>query len=160
MGSRTYSYDVAMVLADGAAAYTASSVGQVSSAAKYLDLGGAPETGAELGATTTALARLDAVAIIDVSALATANTNDLYTVLLMGSNSSSGASPVVLGSLPLGNTSALPNGATTSVAGRYELLFCNEQADIIYEYIFAYLVVAGTSPSITPKIWVAPLPRE
>lgn len=160
MGSRTYSFDSKMLLSDNAAAYTSSSIGQVASANAILDLGGAQESGIEIGSYAGGLARLDAMCVLDVTALVASNSDDLYRLALMGSNNSGGSSPVVLAELELGNTAALINGATTSVAGRYELPFTNEQADITYEYLFLYVSVAGTSKSISVHAFVAPLPLE
>lgn len=167
MGSRTYSYDAQMVLADGAAATTAAGIGQVAAANKILDLGGAPSR-TDLG-IVGGFARADYMAVFDVSALVAANTDNLYTLSIMGSNFSDGSKPVNLASLLIGNFTLIPNGSTgsagtgagsTSVAGRYELPFSTEQADINYEYVYLYITPVGTSKSVTFKCFVAPLPLE
>lgn len=165
MGSRTYSFDKFMQLADGAAATTGNGIGQVASANKILDLGGA-QTRTDLS-IVGGMARLDGVVVIDVSAITVANTDNLYRLTLMGSNNSDGSKPVVLGEMSLGNFTLIPNGSTgsagtgagsTSVIGRYELLFSTEQGDINYRYIYLYNTVAGTSKSITYTAFAAVLP--
>lgn len=167
MGSRTYSFDALMVLADGAAASTAAGIGQVGSANKILDLGGAPSR-TDLG-VVGGFARADYTTVIDVSAIVTGTTDNLYTLSIMGSNFADGSKPVNLASLLLGNFTLIPNGSTgsagtgagsTTVAGRFELPFSTEQADINYEYVYMYVTPVGTSKSITFKAFVAPLPCE
>lgn len=167
MGSRTYSFDALMQLADGAAASTGNGIGQVASANKILDLGGSPAR-TDLG-IVGGNARLDAMAVFDVSALVASNTDNLYTLSIMGSNNSDGSKPVNLATLLVGNFTLIPNGSTgsaatgagsTSVAGRFELPFSTEQNDINYRYVYLYLTVAGTSKSITLTAFVARLPQE
>ena len=46
---RTYNYDVKMLLADGAAATTASGIGQVAAANSILNLGGTGDVRTDLG---------------------------------------------------------------------------------------------------------------
>lgn len=167
MGSRTYSFDALMQLADGAAASTSSGIGQVASANKILDMGGAPSR-TDLG-IVGGMARIDAMAVFDVSAIVATNTDNLYTLSIMGSNNSDGSKPVNLASLLVGNFTLIPNGSTgaastgagsTSSAGRFELPFSTEQNDINYRYIYLYLTVVGTSKSITLTAFVAVLPKE
>ena len=156
MGQRTYPFDAFMLLSDGATAYTAAQIAKVSAANKIIDTGGAP-TRTDIG-LTGGLARMDQVAVLDVSAITVGATN-LYDIFVMGSNNASGSNPVVLGSMRLGNTAVLPNGAQTSTTGRYEVLFSTEQADVNYEYIYLWVVPQGTSPSITFTGWVSKLPE-
>jgi hypothetical protein len=167
MGDRTYSYDALMVLADGAAATTSAGIGQVSSANKILDLGGAPSR-TDLS-IVGGFARADYMAVIDVTALVASNTDDLYTVAIMGSNNADGSAPVNLAALLLGNFTLIPNGSTgaastgagsTTSTGRFELPFTTEQNNVKYEYIYLYVTPVGTSKSITLKCFVAPLPVE
>lgn len=160
MGARSYSFDEKMLLSDNGAAYTASGIGQVAGANAIIDLGGAQESGIEIGSYAGSLARIDAMCVIDVPALFTTDANNAYRVALMGSNNSDGASPVVLAEMEFGNTGALVNGAETSVSGRYEMPFTNEQADITYEFVYLYILAAGTTPSINLHAFIAPLPKE
>lgn len=166
MGVRTYSYDAFLVMADGAAATTANGIGQVSAANKILDLGGAL-TRTDIG-IVGGLARMDAVVVIDVSAI-TAGAVDLsYSIDVLGSNNSNGSAPVHLGGIKLGNFTLLPNGSTgsagtgagsTSVTGRYEVLFASEQGDIKYQYVYLFNTVAGATKSITYKAFMSVLPE-
>jgi hypothetical protein len=165
MGMRTYSYDAFMQLADGAAAVTADGIAQVASASKILDLGGAkPRT--DIGLVGS-MARLDAVVVLDVSAITTA-TDGQVNIWVLGSNNADGSKPVVLGGQQLGLGNLLPNGTagseateagSTTVAGRREIFFTNEQKDITYRYVYLYVDHLGsTSHSITFTAFVAVLP--
>jgi len=167
MGERTYSFDAFMQLSDGAVAQTAPGFSQVAGAQKTLDFGGSPSR-TDLG-IVGGWARIDAALVIDVSALNVANANNDYRFVVLGSNNANMSSPVVLGEMELGNGAALPFGSaglastgagSTSVPGRYEILFTTEQADIKYEFVGLYLVTAGTSPSIQYTAFVAVLPEE
>ena len=151
MGVRTYIYDKFMQMADGAAAMVASGFTQVSAATKILDLGGAASR-TDLG-IVGGNARLDAAIVLDISAIATV-TDGLYRIHVLGSNVSSMANPVSLASLVLGLGSLIPNGTagsevtaagSTTLPGRREILFCNEQNDIIFEYIALYVEALGTT---------------
>ena len=64
MGSRTYSFDAFLLMADGALATTASGIAQVGGANRILDLGGVL-TRSDIG-IVGALSRMDAVVVIDV----------------------------------------------------------------------------------------------
>lgn len=166
MGSRIYSYDKFMQFADGAAAITADGITQVSSASKIIDLGGA-QTRTDLSMYGS-LARIDLAAIFDVSAITTA-TDGQVNVWVLGSNNSDGSKPVVLGGMQLGLGNLLPNGTagseltqagSTTLAGRRELLFCNEQNDVLFRYAYVYVDHHGsTSHSITMTGFFAVLPK-
>lgn len=168
MGYRTYTFDKLMQLADGAAAMVASGITQVAAANKILDLGGAL-TRSDLG-IVGALARIDAAIVIDISAIATV-TDGHYRIHVMGSNNSNGTLPVSLAAHDIGLGSAIPNGSaagtdvagtgSTTTPGRREILFCNEQNDVVYEYIYLYVEVLGvTSKSIQFTAFAAVLPEE
>lgn len=166
MGVRTYSYDALLVMADGAAATATNGIGQVGAANRILDLGGAL-TRTDIG-IVGGLARMDAAIVIDVSAIVDSNTDNVYSIDVMGSNNSNGSAPVHLGGIKLGNFTLIPNGSTgsagtgagsTSVVGRYEILFASEQADIKYQYVYLYNTGAGTSKSITYKAFMSVLPE-
>lgn len=152
MGARNYNYDAFNVLSDGLTAYTTAQIAKVSAANKILDYGGAL-TRTDIGLVGS-LGREDFNLIIDVSAMTLGATN-LYDILIMGSNNSSGTNAAVLGGIRLGNTAVMPNSGATSVIGRYEVPFTDEQADIKYEYVYLWVVPQGTSPSITFTGWVA-----
>jgi hypothetical protein len=153
MGDRTYSFDANLVLADGAAALTASGYAQVGGADGILDLGG------NQGTSPTQQARIDAVCVIDVSAITVSGTNT-YKLKIMGCNTSGFASAVVnLASIELGKGSSLvPSTQSDSVTGRIELPFCTERFNTKYEFIKLYFEGAN-SPSITFTAFVAVLPE-
>jgi hypothetical protein len=139
MPKRTYTQDADLILKDRTA-ITASGAGQIAGSPVIRDLGAA---------------RFEGVALIDVSAIKVSAADESYRVLIQGSNSASFASGVVnLAETSLGAAAALPGGAQVSTVGRSELPFTNEQADVVYRYLRAYTVVAGTSPSITHLIYV------
>lgn len=142
MGQRVYNQDAELILADGAAAITADGVTQVASA----------NVSKKLGA-----GRFEGVLIIDVSAIDLASTDEVYHLLLQGAASGGSAFTTVetLAQLSLGATAARPGGAINSVIGRYEIPFITEQHDTVYDWVRLYVDVAGTSPSITFKAWIA-----
>ena len=136
-----------MLLHDGGAAVTASGFGKVAGYSKIIDLGGALNRFDQ--GVVGSESRLDAVVVIDISAITTA-TDGHYRIHVMGSNYANMASPVSLGCLELGLGTALalpgwccrseavlantysgdPAGNTTW-PGRREILFTTEQNDII-----------------------------
>lgn len=128
---RSYTFDKELQLKD-AGLVAASAAAQVSAAAKIADLGSSD-------------AAFSGVAVVDVSAIEIASNDELYTIIVQGSNSSdfSGAKEN-LAELSLGATEVRPGGAADSVAGRYEIPFVNEQAGVTYRYLRIYTLVAGT----------------
>ena len=156
---RTYTFDINLLFADGAAAQTASGYSQVGGANNITDLGG------NQGTSPVQQARIDLVAVMDVTAIKTSNSNETYKFLVVVSNDSSfgvvtANSVVAAGGIELGYLGAtdVVNGAT-SVIGRYEIMFSNNVAGSIYEYAALYLVVGGTNPSITYDGFFAVLPE-
>lgn len=174
MGSRTYAFDSLMQLDDGADAHTADGFGLVGGDSQIIDLGGNPSYTniAVIGDIVGALARIDAMAILDVADITVSEDDDQYLLSIMGSNDSDGDDPVNLATMVLGYGTMVPNGAhssggapagdgSDSAAGRFELPFTNEQNGIIYEYVYLYLTVAGMDASIQfDNAYVAVLPKE
>jgi hypothetical protein len=139
MPKRTYTQDADLILKD-LTAVTASAAGQIASANVVRDLGAA---------------RFEGVALVDVTAMDIVSNDERYDILIQGSNSASFASGVVnLAALTLAATEVAPGGAADAVIGRYEVPFTNEYADTVYRYLRAYTVVAGTTPSITHRVYV------
>lgn len=140
MGQRIYNQDAELILADGAAAMTASGVTQVASANVSKKLGPG---------------RFEGVLIVDVSAIKISANDELYTLLLQGSSASAFSTFETLVALDLGATEVRAGGAIDSTIGRYELPFCTEQDSTVYDWIRLYCVTAGTSETITFKAWIA-----
>lgn len=140
MGQRIYNQDLELILADGAAAITASGVTQVASAAATKQVGPG---------------RFEAVLIVDVSAIKISANDEIYTLLLQGATSNAFSTVETLASLDLGATEVRKGGAVDSVIGRYEIPFTTEQHDTVYDWIRLYVVTDGTSESITLKAWIA-----
>lgn len=155
MNSRSYSFDANMLLSDGAAAVSASGYAQVGGVDALLDLGG------RQGVTPAQQARIDAMLVIDVSAIDITSTDERYRLKVMGCNASNFSANVVeLASIGLGKGSAgTPNTQADSAVGRYELPFTNEQNGTPYEFIKLYVEETGTTPSITFTAFVAVLPE-
>lgn len=163
---RTYSYDVKMLLSDGAAAYTADGIGQVASASAILNLGPVGDVRTDLSIVGT-LTRDDYAVVMNISAITT-TSDGVYALWILGSNNSDGSKPVVLGGTIVGLGASLPNGTTgadttgagsTTSTGRKELMFTNEQNGILYQYVYLWVDVQGsTSKSITLTAYVAKLP--
>jgi hypothetical protein len=95
-------------------------------------------------------ARIEAVAVIDVTAVEIDTTRRGLHDHHPGSNSATFATNIQnLAMIDVGaNATGRPGGAIDSLVGRYELMFTNEQADVTYRYIRLYTKVAGSpSPS-------------
>ena len=156
-----------MQLADGAAATTASGIGQVASANKIIDLGGTGDVRTDLGIVGTTVSRGDFAAVINITTC-TNTTDGHYLLSIMGSNNANGSAPVCLAELNLGLGTTLPNGVTGSEltgtgsdtqTGRREMMFTTEMNAVFYRYIYAYTSCLGTtSKSITWSGYVAKLP--
>lgn len=165
-GDRTYSFDANNVLSDNAAAYTANGYMQVGGGQGIVDLGGnqgATVTLPSIADSTTLTpqqARIDAVAVVDVTAIVASGTNR-YTLKILGCNSPAFASSVAeLGAIGLGHgANGTPATQGDSVTGRYEILFTNEQANVKYQYVSMYLVVSGSTQSISFFAFIAVLPE-
>jgi hypothetical protein len=152
---RTYQADVNLFFSDNAAAYTASGALQVGGAAAIVDLGG------NQGTSPVQQARIEMVAVLDVTAIDISSTNETYKFLVNVSNDPAfGAGNVVnAGAIELGYLAStdVVNGAS-SVTGRYEVMFTNNIAGSIYEYAQVYLIAGGTTPSISVSGFFATLP--
>lgn len=90
--------------------------------------------------------RLDAVAVIDVTAMEIGTGDELYEVIIQGSTDSGFATGIVnLATLKLGHVSTFHGGATVQpLTGRYELQVWNEVNGVLYRYLREYTYVAGT----------------
>lgn len=142
---RTYTFDANLQFADGGAAVTANGYAQVGGATAILDLGGNQST------SPVQQARIDAVAVIDVTAIKISAGNETYKLYVVGSNDPGLATGnQVLGEIMIGKGTSLDIlNAVDSVTGRYEILFSTNQAGSLYEYFGVYVIVGGTLPSIT-----------
>lgn len=151
---RTYSFDANSVLSDNAAAYTVSGYMQASGADALLDLGG------NQGTSPLQQARIDAVAIFDVTAIKTSSGNESYKLLVVGSNDPNfGAGNVTcLAAVELGAVGGadVVNGLADPI-GRVEVGFCTQKCQTLYEFIKCYLVIGGTTPTISISSFVAVL---
>lgn len=172
MGERTYSYDANLVLSDGAAPYTATGYAQNLGADGIVDTGGNQSVTITLPsiAQSTTLtpqqARADCVLVVDLTAIKTSSSNEDYELLLVGSNDPAfGAGNVqMLGSMQFGFTGSydILNGITTpqpaAIGGaRYEIPFTTEQNNIKYQFVKLYNIIAGTTPTMTYKAFIAVL---
>jgi hypothetical protein len=175
-GDRTYSFDANMGLSDASLAYTASGYSQYQGADGIIDLGGNQNVTinlpsiADVATYKPQQARIDAVCVIDLTAIKTSAGNELYKLILLGSNDSSfGAGNVqMLSMIEFGAAASIdgPAGASfvtpapPSVGGsRYELFFSAEQNNVKYEWLKLYNLISGTLPSITYRAFGAVLPE-
>lgn len=142
MGQRSYNLDIELLLADGAAPVTADGVSQVASANVSKKLG---------------KGRFEGVLVIDVTAIDLASADEVYHLCLQGAldTDQTFTSKETIAQLSLGATAVRPGGAINSVVGRYEIPFTTEQHDVTYDWVRLYVDVAGTTPSITFKAWIA-----
>ena len=126
--SKDATFDYAARLQD-AADIVATVVGKIASAEYIFDAGAA---------------RMDARAIVDITACEVATGNEHYRICIQGSTSATFASGVWnLACLELGDSSVSLETVDT-VAGRRELHFCNEVNGLVLRYIRVYFFVAGT----------------
>lgn len=139
MGQRIYNQDLELILADGAAAMTADGITQVASANVSKKLGPG---------------RFEAVLIVDVSAMDIVSNDEIYNIMLQGTNDAF-TTKEILAHLALGATEVRPGAAVDSVIGRYEVPFITEQHDVNYDTVRLYVDLGGTTPSITFKAWIA-----
>lgn len=134
--------DTNLVLHDGTGTITADALATVggSAAAGIIDI----------GATDVAFD-----VVVDVSAFDTTTGDEQVEVQILGSNSSSFASGVVLlGNLSLGDATALAGGTggidTDNGVGKHILTCRNRKGATAYRYVRMNFDVAGTTPILTP----------
>ena len=101
--------------------------------------------------------RIDAIAVLDITALDIVTTDETYNVYIQGSSSATFASDIEnLAAYDLADTASRDGGAdVTSLIGRHEIHFSNSMNGVEYKYIRARIVIAGTTPSITLTAWVS-----
>lgn len=130
----TRTYDAALLLKDSYAVAVASAAGQVGGQNKIIDLG---------SGWTHGFVRFE------VSAMDVATGDEIYTLALEFSNSSTFASGIVRGvEIQVGDAVPLA-GDIDMDAGRYELPFTNEIDGTIYRYVRTWTVASITGSSIT-----------
>ena len=108
---------------------------------------------ADLGASTP----FEGTLLVDVSAIEIASNDEIYTILVEGSDSASFASGIEeLACLRVGANEVLTGGGTVdSDTGRYEVPFKNHRNTRAYRYIRVYTVVAGTvATGINYTAWI------
>lgn len=142
-------FDALLQLQDDASAITVSTVGKVATVAKVVDVG----DGVVL-----------AEGVFDVNAIDVTTGDESYMCKIEGSNSSTFASGVVtLAILQLGGATAAaaigPESAASALTGgkRFLLPFWNVKYGLVFRYLRANFILAGTSPSLDAECYVAPL---
>lgn len=123
-----YPFDANAVLHDGTAV-TSSAAGSVA----YYDVG--------------ASARFPAVAVVNVTANDGTSSDETYDVSIQGSNATNFSTLQELGSMKI----------TRADTGRFTILFDNDQDGVVYRYVRVYFTLAGTTPSISANVFMAPL---
>lgn len=126
--SKDQMYDHAHLMKD-AGLVAASAAATVGGSAKVLDLGAG---------------RVDARAILDITAVEVADGNEKYEVEVQVSNSSTFASGIfIAGVAKLGDSTVSGESADTTT-GRREVHFTNEVNGTLYRYARLYTRIAGT----------------
>ena len=151
---RTYNYDVNLQVSDGSA-YSVTGWSTVGGATAQIDFGG------NQGTSPVELARMDAMLVVDATAMTVTGTDTARLVIALSNDPAFGAGNVVEGpSIMIGAGASLdvPNGAT-SVTGRYEVGFTNQIAGTIYEFMQLYIVI-GSTASLTFEAFVAVIPVQ
>lgn len=172
-GDRTYSVDANMFLSDGAAAVTATGYSQYAGADGIVDLGGNQNVTitlpsiADVTSITPQQARIDAMLVVDVTAVTVSGTASEKLILVGSNDPAFGATSgsFQLGMMEFGAAASLDqvNGKVTATpnavgGSRYEIGFTSEQNNVKYQYLKLYVVIAN-SGSITFKAFVAVLPE-
>jgi len=130
MPQQAYTFDKLLLMKD-AGAIAASAAAQVAGVDKVIDVGPA---------------RVNAVVIVDTTAVEVDTANEVYHIEVQLSNSPTfastnfGAAAIVR----IGHSSVTFGSASSPAVGRYEALFTNEQGGVIYRYVRVYTRVAGT----------------
>jgi hypothetical protein len=172
MGDRTYSFDGNMGLSDGAAAITASGYAQYAGSDGIVDFGGNQNVTvtlpsiADVSSITPQQARIDAVCVIDMTAVTTTGTASEKLILVLSNNPAfSAGTTIMAGMMEFGAIASQdqPNGFVTAAppavgGSRYEIPFTTEQNNVKYEYLKLYVVIAN-SGSVTFRAFVAVLPE-
>lgn len=136
---RGFTYDTLLEMEDGAAAIVATENNS----------GGIKDMGSD--------ANLHGTFVVNVSAIDVANATESYIILLQGSTDPAFASGIKnLVHLQLGDATTLVGGATLdSTTGVYQCPFTNSVNGTNYRYLRSRIVIAGDSPSITYKAFLA-----
>lgn len=136
----SFTFDAELEMKD-AGLVAASAAAQVDSANKIANVGASVFMG---------------VLVVDVSAIEIASNDEVYDIVIQGSNSSSFASGIEnLAQLNVGATEVRDGGAKDSGTGRYLLPFVNVQNGTTYQYLRVYTVVAGTiATGINYTAWI------
>lgn len=155
MGDRTYSFDANLLLSDNAGLYSVDGYSQVGGADAIIDLGG------NQGVSPLQQARIDAMCVIDVTAIEVGSNDEIYRLKVLGSNSPAFTASRVLAEMTLGAGAVkVPVSTLNDDTGRYELPFCTEQDDTKYQYLKLYVDVNGTiATGIAFQAFVAVLPE-
>ena len=124
-------FDYDYILKD-AGAVTSSGYGEVDASAKVVNLG-------------SGLVRGNV--ILDVTALALVDNDELYKIHLMGGDDDSFTNTVALASVEIG-CKEVTEANLDSRMGRYILPFENEKNGVVYPYVRIRHVISGTTPSI------------
>lgn len=139
----SFTFDKELQLKD-AGLIAADAAWQVGGSAKILDLG-----------ATNAL--FTGVLVVDVSAIEIASNDELYHLIVQGSNASNFGSGVEnLAALSLGATEVRPGAGPDSAIGRFLLPFYNTVDGLNhFRYIRGYADVAGTiATGINFTAWI------
>lgn len=92
----------------------------------------------------------NAICVINVEAIDIANSDEVYTFKVVGSNATNRSDGRVLGAVTLGDAAAIADETVDTAAGDQEVIrFRTGRNDVAFRYLDLRLVVAGTSPSIT-----------
>jgi len=128
---KDFTYDNNLLLKD-AGLVAASAAATVSAAAKVLDVGGSNPS------------RVDMRVIVDASAIEADSANELFTILVQFSNSSTFASGIFNGPAILLGVAGTTLESASTAAGRREIGVTNELNGVCYRYMRLYTIVAGT----------------
>lgn len=96
--------------------------------------------------------------VIDINSLAVANADNIYTMILQGSNSATFANTIVdLCRVVVGHATATGESTSTSVATFKRIIqgFTNTKLGVVYRYARFRFITAGTAPSFDPECYLS-----
>lgn len=116
----------------------------------------------------SAAGRTEGLWSVDISSVNMATTDESYRFELQGSNDPAFGNGNVelldffdIAALTANRITATILGASPTIpptgraATKFQRLFSNQQQEIIYRFLKAYVVVAGTGPSVTLTSWIS-----
>lgn len=155
---QSVTFDVLTQLQD-AVALTSSQAGEVATVARVLDFGNVTS-----GPSAEQVAYTRAKLVADVTAIDGTTGDESYQIVLQLSDDASGngvgfdAGDTVVNKavIPIGDAGGVASSTADDdyAVGRRYITVDNESAGVVFRFARAFLVIAGTTPSITANVFL------